>query len=214
MTRTIKNAKKTGEQGFLTFPMAMLLAVMGCAGLGLIGLLKEWDRRACLQLELDRCARSLALALRNTQRRIESLNSKITLARAAAATALAAGNAAAAEASRKVIDALVLLQEAELLSWKRRQAVQMASLHCPLDPAFAADFAKPIPWYRPPADPLGASRLLWQPEAARSRGLRIQLAMKGLKTHAFVRLSIQGDQGDQGQWIASYRPPELGAGPH
>lgn len=195
-------------KGFLALPMAFVLLLLAGAGVGLLGLLGQWDRRVRIQLELDACVRSLALSLRDTQRRIESLNSRITLSRAASAAALMAGNVAAAATSQKVIDALVLLQEAELLRWSGRQALQLASRRCPLDPGHAAEFAGPLPWHRLPADPVGKAGLQWRPKYSRRQDIQVHLIRKGLRTHASVRLSSKGE------WIASHRLPDFGAGPH
>jgi len=183
-----------GERGFLAIPMALLLSVLAGCALMLLGLMSRWDHHVRIQLRLDRCVRQIAIELRETQNRIEGLNTQIRIARASAVFAAAAGQGELLATLQKTTSVLALLQEGVLLKWGVRQASALVDRTCPLDPIHAADFMTPLPWSRPPADPLGQPPLEWRDASLESAdptgtGLRVYLSKKGIKSHAAITRS-------------------------
>lgn len=163
----------------MTFPMGILLVVISSTGIGMLGLLQLWQHKVGVQLTLDGCAAELGLELRDTQRELERLNLLITTARTAQAPQAAIAAAA--------------LQEGLIQRWNLRRIAQLGRRQCPVPVRRVPEFLRPLPWKRPPPDPLGPGPLIWEgPE------VRIHLARFGRKTHVSVRKQ-------EGRWVASFR---------
>jgi hypothetical protein len=182
--------------GFATLPLAFLLAALASAALGLLGLQETWRRQVQVQLRLDHCAGEAALELATIQRAISSQNRRIHAARAAKAAALAAGQAQIAAAATATLELLGRSQDLQRLRWVVLQSRFAGWKSCTPNPMGRLSRPGPLPWHRPPPDPIGLRPLEWPREIPRR--IAIHFRHQNRSSHASVSES-------KSRWVASYR---------
>lgn len=187
--------------GFALLPLAFLAAALATAALGVLGLQETWRRQVEVQLRLDRCAAHAALLLARIQGSISRENQRITLTRAAKATALAAGQGQIAAAASAALEVMARSQDLQRMRWVAAQARLSLQRGCRLDPLGRYSRPGPLPWHRPPPDPIGLRPLEW-PAKMPSR-IAIHFRHQNRSSHAAVRRQ-------ESEWIASYDVRQTG----
>jgi hypothetical protein len=182
------------EEGSVTLPLSLVLAVSIAFGLGTWGLLRNWRSLVEIQLRLDRCAGETARELRVTLRRTRDLNQAIFVARTTLAATVVAPQVAAL--ARKALQAAVAGQEMLIAGWNLKRGLWLARQGC--GGGGRAASLPALPWTRDPPDLIGPQALRW----TGGRELRIQLS-HGPRHAAAV---IEGDLKD-GDWRLSWTRP-------
>lgn len=124
------HASKTrmgGEDGALSLPCLLLLAILVATALGIWGLQWSWRKQVELQARLDHCVESKALILARTLNRLNSIGKQMKVIR----TAMLAPLAPAATATlRAALQGENLRQEAEATLWLGHQSAWVLRRGC------------------------------------------------------------------------------------
>ncbi len=209
----MRHSRGNREAGLFHVPMALALLIITGSGFGIWGVQRQWKKNVELQLALDRCVESEALALRSQLRSLASANVRIRAIRQALAASSIVPKAAAA--LRVALTAQVAMQEANRATLALRQAWARAPKRC--GGAVYAWIDAPM-LVRDPPDLLGPRPLRWLSPQKAIRGLRIQAGKAPRHSAALVALGgrnhgsfgIVGiDLADRTDWEARWTAPGI-----
>ncbi len=190
--------------GFAHLSLMIVLIAASMAGFGIWGVMRHWNHSVQTQLRLDHCVGSEAMELKAMLNRIESKNTQIKLARAAAASAAIAQQLPLQKAAVVAGNVAAKLQDLELGRSRLRQVQWMAKRGC----GERGDLGLPIPsmgWLpRRPPDSFGPQVLEWTP--SQPQRLRIAARHSPLAAAAVVE-TAPGDVNAQlaeKRWTAAW----------
>jgi len=187
---------KSSTQGSFHFPFLMF-TFLGCMiGFGIWEYQRGWYDLVKRQLNLNCCVGKVALKLKQTLIRVESLNRKIIYFRALIACIIALTKDPFIQKYQTILSGLAFAQDQILQLWKIEKIRWL--VHRCGNPRIKVNPLPELRWIRPPADFIGPKPLEWEGDLPSA--FWIQTSYFPRKSSAKVWKALENEEDWKAEW--------------